>query len=132
MKDENTGGRILEIDVRGKRGVGYCKSMPGAVLLYQRLLKRAKLQPKAGDENAADTAPSHLEETDPVFTGNHIKLFNGVLRRANAKPQQRRRAVFREEAAEGAGIQIRRLRLASKGRQDRGIPVRDILSQARL
>ena len=24
------GERILEIDVRGKRGVGYCKSMPGA------------------------------------------------------------------------------------------------------
>lgn len=27
--DEETNQRILEIEVRGKRGVGYCKSMPG-------------------------------------------------------------------------------------------------------
>ena len=29
--DDETNQRILEIEVRGKRGVGYCKSMPGAV-----------------------------------------------------------------------------------------------------
>ncbi len=29
VTDEATGKRILEIEVRGKRGVGYCKSMPG-------------------------------------------------------------------------------------------------------
>jgi integrase len=40
VKDEDTGERILEIEVRGKRGVGYCKSMPGAVLPFQRVLKR--------------------------------------------------------------------------------------------
>ena len=34
--------QILEIEVRGKRGVGHCKSMPGAVRVYQRLLARAK------------------------------------------------------------------------------------------
>jgi hypothetical protein len=28
--DEDTGETILEIEVRGKRGVGYCKTMPGA------------------------------------------------------------------------------------------------------
>ena len=31
---------ILAISVRGKRGVGYCKSMPGAVLPFQRLVER--------------------------------------------------------------------------------------------
>jgi integrase len=31
---------ILEIEVRGKRGVGYCKSMPGAVLPFKRLRSR--------------------------------------------------------------------------------------------
>jgi hypothetical protein len=31
---------ILEIEVRGKRGVGYCKSMTGAVMPYERLRKR--------------------------------------------------------------------------------------------
>ncbi len=29
VDDEDTGETILEIEVRGKRGVGYCKSMPG-------------------------------------------------------------------------------------------------------
>ena len=38
--DEATGETILEIEVRGKRGVGYCKSMPSAVRPYQRLLAR--------------------------------------------------------------------------------------------
>ena len=40
VTDEATGERILEIEVRGKRGLGYCKSMPGAVLPFQRTLKR--------------------------------------------------------------------------------------------
>ena len=31
VEDEASGQTILEIEVRGKRGVGYCKSMPGAV-----------------------------------------------------------------------------------------------------
>lgn len=38
--DDDTGERILEIEVRGKRGVGFCKSMPGAVLPFQRVRKR--------------------------------------------------------------------------------------------
>ena len=42
VQDRDTDERILEIEVRGKRGVGFCKSMPGAVYPYQRLLKRAK------------------------------------------------------------------------------------------
>ncbi len=41
--DEATGERILVIEVRGKRGVGYCKSMPGAVLPFQRTVKRKGL-----------------------------------------------------------------------------------------
>ncbi len=45
-KDETTGGeRILEIEVHGKRGTGYCKSMPGAVLPFQRVQKRRMKQP---------------------------------------------------------------------------------------
>jgi hypothetical protein len=31
VDDRDSGETILEIDVRGKRGVGFCKSMPGAV-----------------------------------------------------------------------------------------------------
>jgi integrase len=43
VKDEATGETILEISVRGKRGVGYCKSMPGAVEPFRRLSKRKRL-----------------------------------------------------------------------------------------
>jgi integrase len=46
VTDGATGERILEIEVRGKRGVGYCKSMPGAVLPFQRVVKRHQLQAK--------------------------------------------------------------------------------------
>ena len=42
VTDEATGERILEIEVRGKRGVGYCKSMTGAVIPFERLRKRNK------------------------------------------------------------------------------------------
>ena len=45
VTDEATGKRILEIEVPGKRGVGYCKSMPGAVLPFQRILKRLGEKP---------------------------------------------------------------------------------------
>lgn len=42
--DDATNERILVIEVRGKRGVGYCKSMPGAVLPFQRTVKRKSLE----------------------------------------------------------------------------------------
>lgn len=45
VADQATGERILEIEVRGKRGVGYCKSMPGAVAPLLRLRKRKSPQP---------------------------------------------------------------------------------------
>lgn len=40
VRDTGSRQTILEIDVRGKRGVGFCKSMPGAVFPFQRLKKR--------------------------------------------------------------------------------------------
>jgi integrase len=42
VEDEGSGERILEIEVRGKRGVGYCKSTIGAVRPYERLRDRPK------------------------------------------------------------------------------------------
>lgn len=82
-----TGNRILEIEVRGKRGIGYCKSRPEAVHPYQRLLKRAKPLPKPeqGEPVEVNPKPTYPEPTDHVFPGNHVKLFNGVLRRAKLK-----------------------------------------------
>src|SRR6516165_801716 len=43
VDDEDLGQTILEIAVRGKRGVGYCNSMPGAVRPFERL--RSRLRP---------------------------------------------------------------------------------------
>jgi hypothetical protein len=89
VEDHATGERILEIDVRGKRGVGYCKSMPRAVKYYERLLGRAKPVTKGEREeakkNGTELKPKYPEPTDPVFPGNHIKLFNGILLRTKLK-----------------------------------------------
>ncbi|WJR67079.1 site-specific integrase [Neorhizobium sp. CSC1952] len=60
--DEETNETILLIQVRGKRGVGYCKSTKSAVFPFERLLKRNLPKP-----------------SDPVFPGNHMVMFNTIL-----------------------------------------------------
>jgi integrase len=62
VKDYATSETILEIEVRGKRGVGYCKSTTGAVRPFQRLKKRNNPQP-----------------TDRLFPKTHPGLFNIIL-----------------------------------------------------
>jgi len=71
VTDEATGERILEIEVRGKRGVGYCKSMTGAVMPFERLRNRTK--PKA---NAKSKKP---ELTDKIFGPTNCDLLNAIL-----------------------------------------------------
>jgi integrase len=98
VEDEATGETILEIEVRGKRGVGYCKSMPSAVRPYERLLNRAKpmqtesrrerqRRKKEGLRTFAESPPpaQYPQAMDLVFPGSHVKLFNGILARANLK-----------------------------------------------
>ena len=62
VEDEGSKETILEIEVRGKRGVGYCKSTSGAVKPFQRLVERNKPQP-----------------TDLIFPKTHRQLFNTIL-----------------------------------------------------
>jgi len=62
VEDQGSAETILEIEVRGKRGVGYCKSTSGAVRPFQRLVERNKPQP-----------------TDPIFPKTHRQLFNTIL-----------------------------------------------------
>jgi integrase len=83
VDDEATGERILNIEVRGKVGFGPCKSMPGAVRVYERLKNRQK--PARGKEEGATKARELPVPTDLLFPGNHIKLFNGILRRSSLK-----------------------------------------------
>jgi integrase len=86
VKDDTTDELILLIEVRGKRGAGYCKSRPDAVKPYQRLINREKWIPqgrkprskKARAVYVPVTAPLP-QPTDKVFPGNHIKLFNRIL-----------------------------------------------------
>jgi integrase len=68
VTDEATGERILEIEVRGKRGVGYCKSMTGAVMPFERLRKRNKPKP-----------------TDQIFGPTNRYLLNTILDELNLK-----------------------------------------------
>ncbi len=62
VDDGDSGETILEIDVRGKRGVGFCKSMPGAVFPFQRVVKRCNPKP-----------------TDLVFPKPQHRLFSTIL-----------------------------------------------------
>jgi len=62
VRDDATGETILEIEVRGKRGVGYCKSTTGAVRPFERMIKRNQPEP-----------------TDRLFPVDHKKQFNRIL-----------------------------------------------------
>ncbi|MAM33825.1 MAG: integrase [Micavibrio sp.] len=75
VEDVATGERILEIEVRGKRGIGYCKSTVGAVRPYERLLQRAK--PKKDEKGNAQ----YPQLADVVFPGSHVKMFQNLLER---------------------------------------------------
>jgi integrase len=62
VDDRDLGKTILEIEVRGKRGVGYCKSMPGAVKPFERL--RSRLRPARVD---GVNTPTRTSDTSAVF-----------------------------------------------------------------
>lgn len=68
VEDDATGETILEIEVRGKRGVGYCKSTAGAVRPFQRLAARNNPKP-----------------SDRLFPKTHRELFGAVLAEEDLK-----------------------------------------------
>jgi integrase len=94
VEDDATGETILEIEVRGKRGVGYCKSMSGAVRPFERLKERLR-PPRAYEEskneNGASTeAPVSAEWrlpklTDLIFPKWQRELFRSVLEEENLR-----------------------------------------------
>jgi integrase len=67
-EDEATQETILLIEVRGKRGLGLCKSTAGAIRPFDRLRKRNKPQPN-----------------DRVFPKTHRELFNAILNELGLK-----------------------------------------------
>src|SRR5690606_933836 len=73
VDDDDTGQRILEIEVRGKRGTGYCKSTDGAVEPFERLVARAaKRHPDPDD-------PTKPEPTALIFGKVQRELLNAIL-----------------------------------------------------
>lgn len=68
VEDEATEETILEIEVRGKRGIGFCKSTAGAVRPYERIVERNDPEP-----------------TDLVFPVNHLRMFNTLLTKEGLK-----------------------------------------------
>ena len=94
VEDEASGHTILEIEVRGKRGVGYCKSMPGAVLPFERLkarLRPARADHAAKDENGAKSTTNGSEElrlpepTDLIFPKWQREMFKTILDEENLR-----------------------------------------------
>lgn len=80
--DADTRERILEIEVWGKRGIGWCKSMVGAVKPYERL--RDRLRPVRGDKDKEGEGVKP-KPTDPVFPSSYLKMFNNLLDDQNLK-----------------------------------------------
>ena len=94
VDDEDLGKTILEIEVRGKRGVGYCKSMPGAVRPFERLRSRLRPARIYGVNTPTDTSLNSnvLEEqwrtpgpTDLVFPKWQRELFKTILNEQNLR-----------------------------------------------
>lgn len=86
VEDEYSGKQILEIEVRGKRGVGYCKSMPGAVRPFERMRDRDKpFRSKAEKENGGGAEDRKPQPTDRLFPNEYKKMFNTLLTENNLK-----------------------------------------------
>lgn len=85
VDDAESEETILVIKVRGKRGTGYCKSMPGAVLPFKRLRDRPRPASLGRDSssNASEKDPwkkgTKPQPTDRLFPRNHHELFNAIL-----------------------------------------------------
>ena len=82
VDDKNTGERILEIEVRGKRGVGYCKSMPNAVITFERLRRRLRSEDGKGALGEGSRLPT---PNDTIFPNEFKKMFNAVLEKTDLK-----------------------------------------------
>lgn len=81
--DDGTQETILLIEVRGKRGVGYCKSTANAVRPFERLRtrpRRASVDASELADNAtASSEPAPPKPHDLVFPGGRRDLINNIL-----------------------------------------------------
>jgi integrase len=82
VDDDATGERILEIEVRGKRGVGVGKSMPGAVRPFERLRDRpcAVVQPSTDTPSRKGHSRGGGEPGGLAKPGPKDRIFGSVQR----------------------------------------------------
>ena len=100
VDDDYSGDQILEIEVRGKRGVGYCKSMPGAVRPFERLRDRlrptgdlSESEPHDGTGSAAPEPVTALPKpTDRLFPSEFKKMFNSLMAENSLKSDRNGKA----------------------------------------
>ncbi|MDI1227626.1 MAG: site-specific integrase [bacterium] len=86
VEDEDTEETILEIEVRGKRGVGYCKSTAGAVFPFTRLRDRIRnVIVEDAEEGTQRKEARKPEPTDRLFPKGHRELFNAILKELKFK-----------------------------------------------
>ncbi len=85
IDDEDTEETILLIEVRGKRGVGYCKSTEGAVFPFKRLIERERLG--LADPSNPESVKKMMKPrpTDKVFPSFSREMFNTILDELNFK-----------------------------------------------
>jgi integrase len=90
VKDRGSKETILEIEVRGKRGVGWCKSTTGAVEPFRRLQDRKRLEvlPESDEEKKAPENSGKAKQkprlvkpgvTDRLFPMKQRGLLNTIL-----------------------------------------------------
>lgn len=85
VDDDYTRERILEIEVHGKRGVGYCKSMPGAVLPFERLRDRKRLKTVTLEDGKTTELLATPEPNDLLFPNEFKKMFNNLMEENDLK-----------------------------------------------
>jgi integrase len=78
VKDASTKETILEIEVRGKRGVGWCKSTTGAVLPFNRLQDRPRRRVEIANGETKVTL-AKPGPTDRLFPNKPRELLNTIL-----------------------------------------------------
>jgi integrase len=90
VKDHGSKETILEIEVRGKRGVGWCKSTHNAVVPFERLRNRLRPEiiPESDEDEAASTQATTKntkprlvkpQPTDRLFPMKQRGLLNTIL-----------------------------------------------------
>ncbi len=84
VEDYDSEETILEIEVRGKRGIGYCKSTAGAVRPFERLKERQRPVVEEDGDGYRQTGRNHKElrvpeDTYLIFPTSPRELLNAVL-----------------------------------------------------